>query len=615
MCGIAGIIGSFHKTSGEVLVGRMLKVIRHRGPDSQGLWATNNFAFGMRRLSIIDLEGGDQPIWSDEGVGIVFNGEIYNFKRLREELEKTDIVFKTHSDTEVVLQLYLKKGMDAIQDLEGMFAICIYDPRTQKVILVRDRLGVKPLYYYHKDSVFIFGSEIKSILEALPLQPDITKQAVWDYLTLRYVPGPETIWQDIYKLEPGHFLEYALKSHGFKIEKYWSFQFYSEKIQKNRNYEKEFEGLFLEAVEKRLLASDVPVGILLSGGLDSSAVAAAAVELGHKNFHTFSIGFEDGGNFSELQYARKVAEHIGSNHHEIIISQKEFMGFLGEFIWYADEPLADLASIPLYYVSKLASQYVKVVLSGEGADEVLAGYNMDQLAQKLFYLKQADFLPKACLERLPYKSLQTLSKSGYSNFLKHTPMYISNVFSEKEKLELCQFQANHSTEQYIRDLYKNTPSPNPIDQLQQAYCQSWLVEDLLMKADKMSMATSLELRVPFLDHSLVEWATKLPLEWKVGSWRRGFTTKKILRNFAARRIPNEIIDRPKQGFPVPAYNWIQKDLLKFVHEPLKNPQLNSWLHTDKLSPLVDQLQEGSMEASHKVWNLLVLSLWLKKWIK
>lgn len=614
MCGIAGIIGVVNKASGEASLIKMLNVIQHRGPDSNGLWATDGFAFGMQRLSIIDLVGGDQPIWTNCGVGIVFNGEVYNFRVLRELLKKEGVTFETHSDTEVILQLYLKKGIKAIHDLEGMFAICIYDPRIEKVYLIRDRLGVKPLYYYHNldSSNLMFGSEIKSI-KALSQNFEVNDQAVWHYLTLRYVPAPETIWNNIHKLEPGHYLEYDLKHKKFTIEKYWSVDFRSEKIQKNRNYEKEFESIFLEAVEKRLLASDVPVGILLSGGLDSSCVVAAAVEVGHKNFHTFSIGFEDGGEFSELDYARKVAEHVGSTHHEIIISQKQFIDFIDDFVWHSDEPIADLAAIPLYYVSKLASKHVKVVLSGEGADEILAGYNLDQLANKLHYLKLANYLPKKLLKLLPLNSARILELAGYSDFLEYSATHMTNVFTEEEKLNLCTFKPLLTTKAYIQDLHKISSSFEPIDRLQQAYCQSWLVEDLLMKADKMSMATSLELRVPFLDHKLVDWASRLPLAWKIGSRMHGFTTKRILRAFAEKRIPAEIIKRPKQGFPVPAYHWIKDDLFEFARTNLQSPHLKEWLHTDKLCHLLDNLKDGDINTAHKVWNLIILSKWMRKW--
>lgn len=613
MCGIAGIIGSFDQAAGTQLIQKMLSVIQHRGPDSNGYWARDNFAFGMQRLSIIDIASGDQPIWDEKsGVGIIFNGEIYNFKNLKTNLESSGFKFTTNCDTEVILQLYLQKGIDAIHDLEGMFGICLYDPRINKISLIRDRLGVKPLYYYTEQESFIFGSEIKSIVEVLPFKANLNKQSLWHYLTLRYVPSPETIWEKIYKLEPGHYLEYDLHAHQYKITKYWECNFLSEKNIRSKDYEKEFETLFLEAVEKRLLASDVPVGILLSGGLDSSCVAAAAVELGHKNFHTFSIGFEDGG-FNELPYAKQMANYIQSNHHEKIISQQEFINFIDEFVWYADEPLADLASIPLYYISKLASEHVKVVLSGEGADETLGGYNLDKLAKKLTCLKALNFLPSSILNFLPLSSTNTLAKFGYYNFLKENATHITNVFSEKEKENLCKFSAQKSSIKYIKELYSQSNSPEPIDQLQNVYCKSWLVEDLLMKADKMSMATSLELRVPFLDHKLVEWCTTLPTKWKVGSISKGFTTKRILRSFAEKRIPKEIINRPKQGFPVPAYHWIKSTLLNFAEENLLSKNLERLFHQKQLISLLDKVKNEDLNAAHQAWNLIILSRWLKRW--
>ncbi len=481
------------------------------------------------------------------------------------------------------------------------------------MILIRDRLGVKPLYYYKDSAQFIFASEIKSILQALPERPKLNEQSLWDYLTLRYVPAPETIWDNIYKIQPGHYLEYDLQKNIIDIRKYWSVDFHSQKNSKTRNYEKEFSTLFLEAVEKRLLASDVPVGILLSGGLDSSCVAAAAVELGHRNFHTFSVGFAEGGEFNELNYARQVAKHIGSTHHEIIINDKNFIDFIHEFVWFSDEPLADLASIPLYYVSKLARQHVKVVLSGEGADETLAGYNLDEFAKKLSILKLAQYIPKCLLKFSKKQSIQILAKHGYHNFLKSKPCYITSVFSEEEKKKLCLFNGEQSTFEKIREWYSLTPSEEPLDQLQQAYCHSWLVEDLLMKADKMSMATSLELRVPFLDHRLVDWVAKLPHQWKVGNHYSGFSTKKILRHFARKRLPKEIIERPKQGFPVPAYQWLKKDLKDWANEELQGSHLLSYFTKSEIEKTWCSAQAGSMKSLHQIWNIIIFSQWLKRW--
>lgn len=611
MCGIAGIIGPFSKQQGDKYIRQMLKAIEHRGPDSYGLWSKDGVAFGMQRLSIIDIEGGDQPIWIHD-VGIIFNGEIYNFKKLRLSLEQKGVVFKTHSDTEVILQLYLQKGLDFVEELEGMFGICLFDQRINKIFLIRDRLGVKPLYYFHQDNIFMFCSEIKGIITACTKRPNINTQAIEDYLTLRYVPAPETIWENIYKLEPAHYLELDCITQQINIQSYWSVEFSSSKI-RNQNYEKEFENLFLEAVEKRLLASDVPVGIMLSGGLDSSCIAAAAIELGHKNFHTFSIGFEGGSEFNELPYAQEVADHIGSTHHTITLTEDKFVDFIPQFVWYTDEPLADLSSIPFYYVSKLAREYVKVVLSGEGSDEILAGYSCDELAKKLWALKMASKLPKPLLKLLPQDSLNVIGNHGYSQFLKVQAIHMTNVFTTKEKQELCIERLSNRTSGKVQSWYNLTSSSEPLDQLQQVYCHSWLVEDLLMKADKMSMATSLEVRVPFLDHKLVEWAAKLPMKWKVGDWKNGFTTKKILRDFAQKRIPKSIIHRPKQGFPVPAYGWIQNSLQDWAFGSFQSSSIYDYVKKSGVEEIMLRARNGSQTAAHQAWVLAIFSEWLKKW--
>ena len=375
MCGIAGLIGRFCADDGRRLAGRMNQALVHRGPDDAGIWSTDGFAFAMRRLSIIDLEGGHQPMWSEGteggGIGIVFNGEIYNYRDLRRELEAKGKSFRTHSDTEVILRLYASEGVDGLARLEGMYAICLYDPRTRCVHLIRDRLGIKPLYYAEIEGRFFFASEIKAILAALDSRPAIDHRSLSHYLTLRYVPAPASIWEGICKLEPGHRLTVDLQAKSHTIHRYWSLDINSSPLEAGRDYLGEFESLFLEAVEKRLVAADVPVGVMLSGGLDSSAVSAAAVELGHKAFNTFSVAFEEGGGFSELSYAREMAEHVGANHHEVVIGKDDFLGFLPDFVRFSDEPLADLASVPLYFVSRLARQHVKVVLSGEGSDEIL----------------------------------------------------------------------------------------------------------------------------------------------------------------------------------------------------------------------------------------------------
>lgn len=626
MCGIVGIIQSSTAEENGRIVHNMNNAIVHRGPDDDGVWATEHFAFGMRRLSIIDLHGGKQPMWlaNDEGgFGIVFNGEIYNFKELRNELSKAGASFRTNSDTEVILKLFQRYGLDGVSKLNGMFAICLYDPKEQKIHLVRDRMGIKPLYYTSADrDRFVFGSEIKAVLSG-DLERVLDEQAMHDYLSLRFVPGPGTVWKGIRQLEPGRILTVDIKTRAQSTRRFWSTSFESEPFDPERNYDAEFEQLFTAAVDRRLLAADVPVGVLLSGGLDSSAVCASAIELGHKAFNTFSIAFDEGGDFSEFRFARQVAKKLGSNHHEIQIGQQDFLDTIPKLCHYADQPLADLASIPLFHVSGLARESVKVVLSGEGADEIFGGYDFEKLAMRLEFLKNLEkVMPKSIMrlvaKLMPSERAQVLNglcSGGWTGYLAARRSFISKSWSEEEKQQLWLNGSGFtSTDDLIESWYHKTSSLHPIDQMMGVYCSSWLVEDLLMKADKMSMAQSLELRVPFLDHTLVEWAAKLPLQCKVGSKQIGWSSKHILRRFAARRLPKEILERPKQGFPVPAYNWLETQFADKVAGLLgKSSKLSGFFDHKIMSEQLISARAGNRIASHKVWQLVILEYWLQEW--
>ncbi|MDP2430937.1 MAG: asparagine synthase (glutamine-hydrolyzing) [Pseudomonadota bacterium] len=627
MCGIVGIVGVLSAAAGRERVGRMNRAIVHRGPDDEGIWAGDGIAFGMRRLSIIDLSGGHQPIWTDDGVGIVFNGEIYNYRKLRDELTASGYCFRTHSDTEVILNLYHRDGLAAIARLEGMFAICLYDSRSNRIYLIRDRLGVKPLYYGSQGGNFFFGSEIKAILEGMGERPPVSREALFHYLTLRFVPSRQSIWEGIHKLPPGHILTLDLAGDTHRVESYWQVRFHSEAEDPARDYSAEFEELFLGAVEKRLLAADVPVGVLLSGGLDSSAVAAAAVELGHRDFHTFSIAFDEGGEFDETVYARQTARYVGANHHEIHIGRDEFMNYLPEFVRQTDEPLADLAGIPLYYVSRFAREHVKVVLSGEGADEVLAGYTLDRVARILAWMKRLDAVTPRLVRRIAGEvlgarrggaMLRAWSHGDWRSCLAAQPYHATLHWTDAEKRKLMKTGSGEDsfgpTEDLIRHWYSEAvPGGHPMDALQQVYCREWLVEDLLMKADKMSMAASLELRVPFLDHALVEWSAKLPLAWKVGG-DGGYQSKRILRQFALKRLPAEIVARPKRGFPVPAYRWLAGPLKDWAADFLgPRCRLSDYLDLAHLTPVLRAAHQGDVAAAHKVWLLIVAEQWLREW--
>lgn len=599
--------------------------IVHRGPDDEGVWGTDGFAFAMRRLSIIDLPGGHQPMWTEDGVGIVYNGEIYNYRALRADLEKSGYSFRTRSDTEVILNLYHRDGLDMVEALEGMFAICLYDPRSGEVHLIRDRFGVKPLYYASIGGRLYFASEIKAILAVLEERPALNTQALHDFLTLRFVPAPHTAWHGIEKLPPAHILSHSLAEGSVRMRRYWQLKFAATEADPARDYGKEFADLFLGAVEKRLLAADVPVGVLLSGGLDSSAVSAAAVELGHKDFHTFSVAFDQGGEFDETAYARAAARHIGSRHHEVTIGRDDFVSFLPEMVRHSDEPLADLASIPLFFVSRLARSEVKVVLSGEGADEILAGYNFDRLAALQNRLNAIEAVLPAPLRRLAGRLpagerltpwLRAWGEGGRHGLFAAMPYHMTSHWQEAEKAALWRGgAAKGSTLETIRAWYALNDGAGAIDQVQQVYSGEWLTEDLLMKADKFSMANSLEVREPFLDHALAEWAARLPMRLRVGDKATGYSSKKILRDFCARRLPGEILTRPKQGFPVPAYQWLAGDLGSWADDLLfaSAGRLGELFDMAAARPAFTAARNGDIAAAHKVWLLIVLAFWLDAW--
>ncbi|MBF0177549.1 MAG: asparagine synthase (glutamine-hydrolyzing) [Magnetococcales bacterium] len=625
MCGIVGVAGDFPAEEGAGLVCKMNQTLLHRGPDGEGHWSTNRFAFAMRRLSIIDLATGQQPMWTPDGVGIVFNGEIYNYRSLRHELEGHGYAFATRSDTEVLLNLYHCFGIAALQRLEGMFAFCLFDPRSGVVHLIRDRMGVKPLYYGAFAGRFYFASEMKAILAGLSQRPDISRTAIHHYLTLRYVPDPDCIWHGMHKLPPGHRLEYRLDGSGWHVEPYWSVHFHAEPEAQERNYVAEFRTLFLAAVEKRLLAADVPVGVFLSGGLDSSAVSAAAVALGHKAFQTFCVGFVgDPTHQDELPWARQVARHLGSQHHEVTLDQTTFLATLPQLVHATDEPLADLTAIPLYHLSLLARQHVKVVLSGEGSDEILAGYDLERSMAKLFYLgKTINFIPSSLLRGLSHllpryrQHLHALARGDLAALPAALPLHITRHWSEAEKMRLWrQPPSVLSSEELIRSWYHAAPGASALDRIQEVHCRSWLVENLLMKADRMSMAASLELRTPFLDHTLVEWAARLPLTWKVGDFRQGFSSKRILREFAAGLLPPAVVARPKQGFPVPVYGWLREEPMRSrAREWLleRGARLHTHFDPAMIVPVLTAARRGDMAAAHRIWILIILEEWLRVW--
>ena len=630
MCGIVGVSGPFSREQCTEILQKMNNAIVHRGPDDEGIWAEDGFGFAMRRLSIIDLSGGHQPMWDEQtGIGVVFNGEVYNYRTLRAQLSERGHVFRTTSDTEVVLKTLADSGLPGIHGWNGMFAVAAWDQRKKRLHLIRDRMGVKPLYYFYDGTTFLFASEIKAILASGLVSRTLNRQALWDYLTFRFVPGPDTVWVNIRKLQPGHFLEFTPSRQPI-VTQYWKTEAKvpedSTNHQSEQKLDAEFTELFLDSVRLRLEASDVPVGVMLSGGLDSSAVAAAAIELGHRNFHTFSVGFEEGGYYSELPYARQVAEHVGARYHEVVIGQKEFLEMLPELVYYSDEPLADLAAVPLLAVSRLAQQNVKVVLSGEGSDEILAGYDLELAHRRWELIRNLQRVPKPLMRLLAKgtsvvspaiaEKAERVAKLPLSQWNHREHPHMTHYLDELEKSSLWPNGEKQSSERILADLYDATNATDPLQQLLSVYQKSWLVEDLLMKADKMSMAASVELRTPFLDYHVVEWANRQPNYVKIKrTGLRQYETKSVLRRFCAKRLPSAVLTRPKRGFPVPVNGWLKQNLSNWAKGILtgNNSRVVPGFSLQGINDLIVSAEQGSMKSADKVWVLIVLEFWLQAW--
>jgi asparagine synthase (glutamine-hydrolysing) len=631
MCGIAGLL-DFQRTTKEMpqILGHMCDSLAHRGPDDHGIYTDPPIGLGIRRLSIIDVSGGHQPITNEErNLWIVLNGEIYNYAQLRHQLQDQGHRFSSASDTEVVLHQYEQDGPSCLDHFNGMFALAIWDQKTQSLFMARDRLGIKPLYYYWNGHQFLFASELKALFASglVPKELDLT--AVWDYLTPRYVPQPKTIWRNIYKLLPGHTLTLSRKYPTPITRRYWQIRYSPVAVLKAfEEYTQEFTALFLDAVRVHLI-SDVPVGILLSGGLDSSAVAAAIKEVHPSGLDSFSVAFEASAHTDELPYARKVAQWIGTNHHEIIISLKEFKDFLPRYVYYMDEPLADLASVPLYYVSRMAGCHVKVVMSGEGSDETLAGYDFDRVVRNLDRTTAFQSLPPWIRSMVVHGSSLLGPKISRRFRQFNTPLTkrwfddpptMTNIFDSGDKKALFQknFSANDTLDRF-RDHYRDVSSQEPLHQILHLYCQQWLVDDLLTKADRMTMANSLELRVPFLDFRLVEWLSRTPPWVKVGRNAAGnYETKRVLREFSKSRLPQEIISRPKQGFPVPVYGWLRGPLKAWATDLLNSTdtRLTGLLSADEVQRLafLGCRHRSTLKDQQRLWQLLIFELWLREWL-
>ena len=632
MCGIAGKLNFSRSIQiDQELLSRMCEVIRHRGPDDVGYYINKNVGLGMRRLSIIDLEKGHQPISNeDNSVWVVFNGEIYNFLELRKELVAKNHIFRTKTDTEVIVHLYEDYGEECVKKLRGMFAFALWDQKEQKLFIARDRIGQKPLYYSTLNNSLIFGSELKTILQDPKIEKRINREALDDYLTCGFVPSPKTIFEGINKLPPAHYL--TCKNGQVKSTRYWSVKYNSNEKKEEIFYTEQLEELIREAVRLRLV-SDVPLGAFLSGGLDSSLIVALMSDIWNNPVKTFAIGYKE-NSYNELQYARIVADHFGTNHHELEV-ECEVENILPKLVRHFDEPFADAAAIPNYYVSRMAKKDVTVSLSGDAADELFGGYRRYQSRKITSYFNHIprwarvnliEKLVKLFPESDAYYGKSTIKKLKrfieYSRLIDNDP---SNswlpFFSEEEKDNLYNRSSKSDLKsyksEYIKDYFSaskfHTNSDkkiqDPISQMMWVDLMTSLPEDMLTRVDRMSMANSLEVRSPLLDHKIVEFMATVPTGLKL----KGLTSKYILKKTVEHLLPKQILHRSKQGFVVPIASWLKNDLKPYVGDLLlsETSRSSDYFNQAYIKQLVNDHQNGRRDNKNKIWALLVFEVWYR----
>lgn len=618
MCGIAGFAEENRRAANserlEVL-DRMCRVIRHRGPDDQGVMLADGVALGMRRLSIIDLAAGHQPISGEDGsVTVVFNGEIYNFRELQATLESRGHKFSTHSDTEAIVHAYEEYGEACLTHLRGMFAFAIWDQRQSKLFIARDRVGKKPVYYtLTPQGTLVFGSELKSILEHPEVGRDINTAAVDAYLTLGYVPDPLCIFSGIHKLPPGHFLTY--QAGRIRLQQYWDFQYEPENNRPEEDYLEELRALLDEAVRLRLVA-DVPVGAFLSGGVDSSTVVALMSRHMGQPVKTFSIGFRE-DSYDELKYARMTAKRFGTDHHEFIVTP-DICHIVDELAWHLDEPFADSSAIPTYAVSKLAREHVKVVLSGDGGDELFAGYTRYGIdGRRSGFARLPRLVREGLMQPLSHRLPHSTLGRNYLYNIALDPMhrYLDSIsfFGSLSKSYLytdgfrAQLKGQISAASLFQNLWVRVAGREPLDKLLYLDSKMYLPGDILTKVDRMSMAVSLEARVPLLDHKLIEFVTRIPASMKM----KGSETKHIFKRAVRGLVPDEILDRSKQGFGLPIQKWINHELRSYIRDVLMDQRTRErgYFKQDYVTLLFEEHDRKRRDHTGELWTLFMFELW------
>ncbi|KRL74398.1 asparagine synthase (glutamine-hydrolyzing) [Ligilactobacillus saerimneri] len=615
MCGIAGFVTDIEMGAGDQYkqqVMQMEKCYVHRGPDDNGEFIDTNVAMGFRRLSIIDLEGGHQPLsYDNQRYWITFNGEIYNYIELREMLAKQGYEFQTDSDTEVLLAMYVRYGEEAVKHLRGMFDFVIWDTQEKVLFGARDHFGIKPLYYAQVGDKFYYASENKAIYSQLQKdQRTFDKDALQDYMTFQFVPEPETLTKEIRMLQPGH---YFIKRPGedIQIKRYFYAQF-KPVDRPEDEYIKKVRDVLIDSVKAHMRA-DVPVGSFLSGGIDSSIVVAIAKDL-NPNLETISVGFEREG-YSELDVAQETADKLGVKNFSSVITPEEFMKTFPHFVWSMDDPLADPAAVPQYFLAKEARKRVKVALTGEGADELFGGYKIyhEPESLKCFnYTKPINGLLHKIAEIAPE------GMKGKSFLMRGTtPLekrYVGNafIFDEEEKKQFIKdYNADHSFDKITAPLYRDSKDYDPITRMQFIDMHQWLNGDLLRNADRTTMAHSLELRTPFLDVNVFKVASEIPAKYRIAHG----TTKYILRQAAEGIVPAHVLHRPKLGFPVPIRFWLKNEMYDWARQIINDSQTDYLFNKQYFLQLLEDHRQDKRDNSRKLWTVLTFMMWHKLYVE
>ena len=619
MCGICGFYEyKSQKPASQEALAEMLRVLHHRGPDDSGAHFDKDLALGMRRLSIIDLSGGQQPISNEDGTIVtVFNGEIYNYRELRDELESRGHTLATESDTEVIVHLYEDYGEGCPYYLRGMFGFAVWDSRQRRLFVVRDRLGIKPLYFTQAGGALIFASEIKAILQHPAVSVELNVEALSSYLSLKYVPAPQTIFKGISALPPGSTL--TCDSNGVRIRRYWDLSFanHGNGHVREEQYAEQLEALLGECVKQHLM-SDVPFGAFLSGGVDSSTIVALMSQFMSEPVKTYSVGFEgDGEAFSELPYARMVAKKFQTDHHEVIIRPSHLSELAEKVVWHLDQPLAEQATLANYMVAELAARDVKMVLTGEGGDELFAGYarySGERFSPLFRTIPQpVKSLGLSLCSRLPglrrqKLALFALSQSDeISRFINWFPLFNSEMKQSLMSSDLKGSLSGYGPDFVFAEHLSRTDAVEPLNRMLYVDTKLWLADLLLARGDKMSMAVSLEARVPLLDHKLVEFAAALPQDLKL----RKFTRKYLLKKVGKAWLPPQILNRKKQGFPMPTSSWFRKEARPFVRDVLSPSAIKrrGLFHPPFVEKLMNEHESGFADHGALLWGLMNVELW------